>query len=72
MKEIDLVREKAATLDEAQVRSELDRIERGIATAQSGGAYKRYVTRKAVYRARLTKLRSRDAMRRSAAARRST
>jgi|GEM_PF-4789192 len=55
-RESDMVRRKAKTMDEAQVREELKRIDRGIACAVGGGAVARYETRRAIFRERLIEL----------------
>jgi hypothetical protein len=55
-READLVRRKAKTMDEAQVRDELKRIERGIACAVGDGARKRYETRRSIFQGRLKAL----------------
>lgn len=54
--EADMVRRKAATMNEAAVRAELDRIERGIACAVGDGARKRYETRRSIFQDRLEQL----------------
>jgi hypothetical protein len=54
--EADMIRRKAKTMNEAQVRDELKRIDRGIACATSTGAVARYETRRAIFRERLLEL----------------
>ena len=56
MKERNLVKRKAATLDMSQVLLEIDRINRGVACAQSASARKRYASRLAIYHARRQQL----------------
>lgn len=55
-RETDMVRRKAKTMNEAQVRDELKRIERGIACAVGDGARKRYETRRSIFQERLKQL----------------
>ncbi len=56
MKERNLVARKAATLNQSEVLLEIDRINRGLACAQSVSARKRYETRARIYHARLRQL----------------
>jgi hypothetical protein len=55
-KERNLVARKAAKQNLSEVLLEIDRINQGIAAAQSESARKRYATRARIYHARLKQL----------------
>lgn len=56
MKERNLIARKAAKMNMSEVLLEIDRINRGLACAQSISARKRYQTRVRIYTARMKEL----------------